>query len=197
MNSLKAIYHTSLVFLAVTGDLAFSQSPDVDEPFMAEIPNACGYLTEDLATSVLRAPVKQGYAKDHIPNFWSQCHYTGKGVVGRKISFVFKFMLFDLTDVKKLEPMQLNFNASFATGGIPPTETLKDLGKISFVFKDRDLTTIMMVTGIQGPLDGAKRPSELIATYQFSDPDTPHEQRRDELLVHARKQLEEWLGMAQ
>jgi hypothetical protein len=175
---------------------ASGQSTAIDEPYLAEVPRACGYLTEAVAADMLRAKVQASAANEHLPTVWSQCIYAGRGVVGRNVHFTFKYMLHELTDVAKLDPVQLNFNVSFAMRGIPPSATLKDLGKISFAFEKKDLTVLMVVTGIQGPLDGAGRASELIATYQFSDPDTPHAERLDRLLPHARSHLQEWLARA-
>lgn len=173
---------------------AAQATPPIDEPHRAELPDACGYLNEALAHDLLRAEVRPGPANEHIPTFWSQCVYSGRGVVGREVGFVFKFMLHELSDVATLSPEQLDFNASFAVGALPVLERRTDLGKVSFVFEDRSRTTLMMVTGIQGPPDGAQRPTEFIATYHLADPDTPHADRLEALLGQARQHLQEWLA---
>ena len=181
---------------SLTSPLASGQSPAIDEPYRAEVPRSCGYLTEPVAAGMLRARVQASAANEHLPTVWSQCIYSGRGVVGRNVHFTFKFMLHELTDVATLDPARLNFNVTFAASGIPPSATLEDLGKISFAFEKKALTLLMVVTGIQGPADGAGRPSELIATYQFSDPDTPHAERLAQLIPHARRHLQEWLARA-
>lgn len=163
------------------------------EPYFAEIPNACDYLSESLARNLMRVEkVRAGAANEHIPTFWSQCTYSGKGVAGRNAGFVFKFMLYELFDVARLEPAQLDFNASFAGGGEPPVDKLPDLGKTAFVFEKGDRTTLMVITGIQGPPDGARRPTEFIANYYLADPDTPHAARLAKLTALAREHLQEW-----
>lgn len=165
----------------------------IDEPLFEEIPNACGYLTEPAAKNLLRVDrVRPSAANEHIPTFWSQCIYSGQGVSGRSVSYVFKFMLYELYDVAKLDPMQLDFNATFTGGGEPFVEKLTNLGKVSFVFLKKDRTTLMVVTGIQGPPDGAGRPTEMVANYALADPDTPHPQRLDKLRAKAIEHLAEW-----
>lgn len=169
-----------------------NEHPAVTEPRFEEIPEACGYLTEELAQGLLRAKVRAGQANEHIPTFWSQCAYSGQGVVGRQVSFVFKFMLWTMFDVESLDPEQLSFNVTFAMSGVPPLEKLTDLGKVAFTYEKKDRSMLLVVTGFQGPPDGAGRPTEFIATYQLSDPDTPHEERLERLLDQARRHMAEW-----
>jgi hypothetical protein len=170
-----------------------SKAPStITEPVFPEIPNACGYLSAELAANLVRARVRPGPANEHIPTFWSQCVYTGQGVIRRQVGFVFKFMLWDLFDVAGLAPEQLNFNATFVVGNIPPLEKRTDLGKVAFVYEKQGRTTLLVVTGFQGPPDGAKRPTEFVATYYLSDPDTPHDVRLAKLVEQARKHMEEW-----
>lgn len=184
-----------LTAAGLRGAVSGAQTTPIDEPTFAEIPKASGYLTEGLAAGWLRAEVQASSANEHIPAFWSQCVYSGKGVKDRQTGFVFKFMVWDLFDVKKLDPMQLDFHAGFASGGEPPLEKLKDLGKISFVLEKRNRTTLLVITGIQGPPDGARRPTELVASYYLSDPETSHEVRLEKLVAEARRELNEWLAL--
>lgn len=195
--NVRTIAWTAVICLSpLMAPVATAQSAVIDEPYFAGLPEACSYLTEALAAGMLRAPAQASPANEHIPTFWSQCIYSGRGVVGRQVNFTFKFMLHELTDVRKLAPVQLDFNVTFAVGNIPPSDKLTDLGKVSFVFEKAGLTILMMVTGIQGPADGAGRPTEFIATYQLSDPDMPHAERLAQLLPHARRHLQEWLQQA-
>lgn len=174
--------------------LADRRAEDVDEPKFATIPNACEYLTQDLAVGMLRMDwVQASSANTHMPTFMSNCDYFGQGVIGRKVGFTFKFMVYDVFDVERLDPMQLEFNVSFAGGGKPAVDTIDDLGKKSFVFEDRNRTTLIVITGIQGPLDGALRPSEFIALYYLEIPDVPYAEKRDQLVAQARRHLDEWL----
>lgn len=158
------------------------------------VPEACGYLSEDLAANWLRAKVSPGGENEHIPTFWSQCVYYGQGVRSRQTGFVFKFMLFELFDVKSLDDEQLKFNATFASGGTPPLDLLRDLGTISFTYEKGDRSMLIVVTGIQGPPDGVGRRQEFIASYHLSDPETPHKERLERLVVEARKNLAEWFA---
>lgn len=171
---------------------AAAKAAKITEPMMAEIPHACGYLTETLAAGLLRAKVRAGPANEHIPEFWSQCVYHGQGVRGRQVSFVFKFMTWDLFDVAALDPQQLKFNATFVVGNIPPVEKRSDLGKVAFVYEKQARTILLVVTGFQGPPDGAGRPTEFVATYELADPDTAHDVRLANLLKEARRHLKEW-----
>ena len=126
---------------------------DPDEPILPEIPDACSYLTEAAARGFLDVEaVSPSAANEHIPTFWSQCIYGGRGASGGEVGFVFKFMVWDLFDTA-LDPIQLNFNAQFTGGGVAPSTTLDDPGKVTFTFEDGDRTTVMLVTGIQGPHD--------------------------------------------
>jgi hypothetical protein len=174
-----------------------TKAGSVKEPRFAEIPKASTYLTEQLAAGFLRAKVREGPANEHIPTFWSQCMYAGVGVRSRDVQFVFKFMLWDLFDVAGLHPQQLLFNVTFAMSNTAPLERLDDLGKATFIYEKQHASMLLMITGIQGPPDGAGRPTELIATYRLSDPETPHKERVDKLLAQARRHLEEWLAQSQ
>jgi hypothetical protein len=200
MRSSFIVEHTLAPILAVLLILApppCAAQARPDEPAMEEIPDACSYLEESTARALLRVDqVRAGAANEHIPTFWSQCTYSGQGVRGRQVGFVFKFMVWDLFDTGSRDPVELNFNAQFAGGGVPPSATMDDPGKISFAFQDRDRSTLMMVTGIQGPADGAGRPSALVASYYLADPERPHAEKLQALLDLARRHLEEWLASA-
>lgn len=189
-----AICGLVLGLLFSSSGFADRRAEDVDEPRFAEIPEACAYLTEELARGLLRAErVGASYANSHWPTFMSNCEYSGQGVSGRKVGFTFKFMVYDMFDVERLDPLQLEFNTGFASGGISPVGKIDDLGKQSFVMEQRNRTTLLVITGIQGPLDGVQRPSEFIASYYLEDPDTAHAEKLDKLLAQARRHLEEWL----
>jgi len=193
-NTLLTIAVLGLSLGGVSPSTAEAAPRAIDEPRFDELPVACSYLTEELAKGLLRAErVKASAANEHISILRSNCEYSGKGVKGRKVGFTFRFMVYDMFDVDALDPMQLEFNAMFAAGGIPMVEKLDDLGKVSFVFEQRDRTVLMVVTGIQGPLDGAQRPSEFVANYYLNDPDNTQAVRLDKLLAHARRHLDEWL----
>lgn len=176
----------------LAGAAAAAKKAPITEPLMAEIPKASGYLTEMLAAGLLRAKVRPGAENEHIPTFWSQCVYYGQGVRNRKVAFVFKFMLWELFDIASLDPQQLDFNATFVVGNIPPLENRTDLGKVAFVYEKQHRTILLVVTGFQGPPDGAKRPTEFVATYELTDPETAHQVRLDKLLAEARRHLKEW-----
>ena len=75
---------------------------------------------------------------------------------------------------------------------LPLVKTLETPGKKAFVFEQRDTTVLMMVTGFQGPLDGAKQPTAFIATYSLSDPETNHPSRLAKLIEQAEKHMTEW-----
>ncbi|MDJ0927906.1 MAG: hypothetical protein QNJ73_09670 [Gammaproteobacteria bacterium] len=170
-------------------------APGIDEPYFGAIPNACSYLTEGAALRIVRTErVQEGQANEHIDNLWSQCTFSGINPASRNVGYVFKFMLYEMFDVATLEPMQLTFNASFSAGGQEPTQRIDDLGKASFVFDNRGRTTLMVITGIQGPPDGANRPREFIAYYYLQDPDRPHARRLELLRPIAEEHLQQWLG---
>ena len=185
--------------MTVPGRVTAQPSPAIDEPYLASIPTSCEYLTENLATGLLRADVTTSAATEHIPALQrSTCIYTAQRVSPRReVGFAFRFMIWDLFDTA-LPMVALEFNAGFAAGGISPVQ-VEDLGKLSFVFEDTRLgrTTLMMVTGIQGAPDFAGRPSEFVATYHYQDPEVPHAARLEELLRLARGHLDEWLAEAQ
>jgi hypothetical protein len=188
----RSVVLVALLAWLTPGAVIAQPSPTIDEPYFAEVPNACSYLTQPLATELLETEARAHVASFHVPA-WSQCLFTGQG---SQVTFSFKFMVWDLFDVATLDRMSIDFNAQFTAGGVPPSETMDDLGKISFVFEDRALTRLVMVTGIQGAPDGAGRPSEFVATYDLTDPDRPHAVKLEELLSLARRHLDEWLGQA-
>lgn len=193
---LSATALAGVLWLACPPPLAAAEpkSATIDEPRFAEVPKAEAHLTEQLASGLLRAKVRPGPANEHIPTFWSQCLYSGVGVRSREVHFVFKFMVWEQFDVAGLDPQQLLFNVTFAMSNTPPVDRLDDLGKATFVYEKQHASMLLMITGIQGPPDGAGRPTELIATYRLSDPETPHKERVEKLVTEARRNLAEWLA---
>ncbi len=186
-----------LVMIA-SSDAADPRTPE-SEPQILEIPEAGGYLTEELAREMLGADrVKPNGGNEHIPSFWSQCIYTAVGKSGYRVGFTFKFMVWDLFDLANLSSEQLGFNIHFTSGGLPVVGAVRNPpGKATFIFQKEELTVLMMVSAIRGPEDGAGRHSELVATYQLEDPTITHQQRVDKLLSHARRHYEEWIGVAE
>jgi hypothetical protein len=138
--------------------------------------------------------VQKGGGDEHIDDLWSQCRYSNIVAPNKTVGFIFKFMLYDLYDVDNLSPMQLTFNATFTAGGQEPTQTIHDLGKISWVFLTGGAMTLMVVTGIQGPPDGAARPREFVASYYLDDPERSHASRLAVLRETAERHLAEWHG---
>ncbi|MCW8869281.1 MAG: hypothetical protein OQK49_01145 [Proteobacteria bacterium] len=158
------------------------------------IPNACKepHLSEVKAKNILNTEVKKHVASEHIPTLWSQCIYNRKSGQHREISFVYKFMLSDMFDVNRVEPQQLHFNATFASGNAPLTKVLEDLGDKAFVFNTEKRTTLLVITGIGGPKDGANRDQEFIANYYLDDKTMPQEERETLLIQLAREDLQHW-----
>lgn len=193
---MRSIHRTAIAILAASflaGDApAAGPAGPGEAPLMAEVPEACAYLTSALASGWLRAEVIASPANEHFPTFSSQCGWSGKGVRDRQAGFVFKFMPWEMFDVAGLAPEQLSFNATFASGQLPLVETRKEPGAAAFVFEQPKVTVLMVVTGFRGPKDGAGRPQAFLATYRLSDPDTAHAVRLEKLLAEARKHLEEW-----
>jgi len=129
----------------------------------------------------------------HVPNLQSLCMYTAIHGADRDGRIQFKFHLYDFFDVEKITPMQLLFNATFLGGGNEPQDVLHDLGKISFVYDlPNDVTSLLVVTGMQGPPDGAGRAMEFTASYYLRDPGRTHEDRLLLLLNEARENLDSW-----
>ncbi|MGI9328993.1 MAG: hypothetical protein ACR2PZ_27495 [Pseudomonadales bacterium] len=167
------------------------------EPHLLIIPETCSYLTEDLGLALMSvAKSKISHANFHMPNFWSQCIHSGHGVVRRKVSFIFKFMVWDMFDVDNLAREQLEFNAHFASGALPLVARLDSPGKATMVFEKEDHSVVMLLTGIRGPHDGAGRDSMLVATYSLTNSALDHAQRTARLLDLATQHYAEWLAAA-
>lgn len=172
-----------------------AQASAAEEPLFAELPEACSYLTQSVATQILRADADPGPANEHLPTLSSQCIYGGEGVRGREVGLVFRMMPWELFDVT-LDPIQLNFNAQFTVGGVPPSDTWSDLGKIAFVFEDGDRTTLVVVTGFRGPVNFVGQETEFVATYYLEDPDRAHGERLSVLQAQAEGHMAEWKAQA-
>jgi len=169
--------------------------PSIDEPFIEEVPRACNYLTRELAARWVRDNdvQKNSTADMHVPNLQSVCMYTAIHGADRDGRIQFKFFVYGLFDVANLAPMQLLFNATFLGGGNEPQDTLHDLGKVSFVYDmDHSMTALLVITGMQGPPDGAGRPMEFVASYYLRDPGRPHPDRLVLLIEEARENLDSW-----
>lgn len=149
---------------------------------IAMVPDACGYLTEEIARDTLRREVRPLHTNEHIPVFYSQCEYTAPGEGRRALRFLFKFMVKEMFDVERLAPEQLDFNAGFAQGGVSHSEKLRFPGQTTYVFQERDTTSILVITGVDGPKDGAGEASTLIITYRLIDDSRTPEERRDILM---------------
>ena len=165
------------------------------EPLFPELPNACGapHLTEPKARGLLGAErVKPSVANEHLPELQSQCIYSAKDEPPRQLGFVYKFMLADMFDVDELDPLQLQFNATFASGGAELIQTLDDLGDRAFVFLKGDRTTLLVITGIRGPNGPDGRPTAFIANYYLDHPGLSQERRTDLLIEQARLDLSVW-----
>ena len=160
-----------------------------------ETPNACSapYLTADKARGLLGDQrVKPSAANEHVPQLQSQCIYSAKQGPARQVGYVYKFMLSDMFNVDKLAPQQVQFNATFATGGAELKETRNELGDRAFVFLKGDRTTLLVITGIRGPQDFAGRDREFIANYYLDHPGLTHEQRAGMLIDVAEQDLRGW-----
>ena len=173
-----------------------NSQPAPSRPVINTVPNACAtpHLTEQKAEQLLRSAVRPLAANEHIPNFWSQCIYRSKTVAARDIGFVYKFMVAEMFDVHTLTAEQLQFNATFAAGNATFSQVIDDLGDRSFVFKSDKRTTLLVITGIAGPNDGADRPSLLIANYYLQDTEMTHSERQALLTAEAREDLADWLN---
>jgi hypothetical protein len=170
-------------------------NPDIDEPFLPGVPRACNYLTEDLASRWVQTTVLpyEG-ANEHMPILRSHCAWFGEKDRTKRARMEHKFHLYELFDTENLSQMQLDFHAAFAAGGFAPEAVRTDLGKLTFIFQlaDEDRSGISVVTGIQGPPDGAGRPMELLAHYQIRDPNRTHAQRLACLFDLAERSLKLW-----
>lgn len=164
------------------------------EPVFEEVPDACGLTVEPGEGGLysLGQPSHDDPRVEHIPMLQSHCIFKTGGGSPRYAGFLFKFMLYELFDVANLDPVRLNFNATFTSGGVAPKDTLPDLGKTSFVYESSDRTTLTVITGIQGPPDFAGRPREFIASYYIDDPDTTHAEKIDDLIEIAERHLRAW-----
>ncbi len=165
-----------------------------EAPRFDTIPDACESLTEQLASQLIGQEVRSTASTEHIPTFSSACEYAGTGAGGRKVNFTYKFMMLEMFDLDTLPPEQLDFNVMFATGGRPGSEKLPEPGRVTYVFHDRDRTTVLMLPGVRGPDETLNAPSALVATYQLKNSALGKEQRRNLLLDEARKDAERWLG---
>jgi hypothetical protein len=169
--------------------------PDVDEPYIDEVPDACLYLTPGVAMEWVRDGDIQNNHGEHFPIFRSLCWYSAIHAAERNAQLEFRFQLYDLYDIEKISRPQLIFNATFAGGGNEPQEILRNLGKISFIYElPNDVTAVMIIMGTQGPPDGAGRPMEFTATLSLRDPGRDHQSRRKLLIEFARENLDTWLG---
>jgi hypothetical protein len=174
-----------LFLLANPGGTAFAALPSQIDT----LPQACAFLSEELARSTLLGEVRPLVSNEHIPTFYSQCEYTATRPGRQALRFVFKFMPKELFDVERLEPEMVDFSAGFAEGGLTHAEKLQFPGKLTYVFHDRDTTSVLMISGIDGPKDGAGEESTLVASYRLIDGDRSPKERRDILVKFPWKLL--------
>ena len=178
---------------------AFEQRPasTVNEPFMPGVPRACKYLDADTASRwVLATVVPYTGANEHMPILRSHCSWFDENDTGRIARSEFKFHVYDLFDTEKRSQDQLLFHATFASGGYAPEYVRTDLGKLTFVYQlaEEDRSAISVVTGIQGPVDGAGRPMELLAHFHLRQPERTHQQRLACLFDIALRSLDYWFS---
>jgi hypothetical protein len=160
-----------------------------------EVPHACSapYLTEQRAQNVLgELRVQSNAANEHVPQLQSQCIRSTRPAPARQVAYLYKFMLSDQFDVRRIDPMQVQFNASFAAGGTPPQQVREDIGDRAFVFEKGNRSTLLVITGIKGPEDGADRGREFIATYSLDHRQRSHEERTATLIELALEDQAHW-----
>jgi hypothetical protein len=165
------------------------------DQYFQEVPNACAspHLTEATALGLLGAErVQPSAASEHIPTFTSQCIYSARSGTARQVGFNYKFMLSEMFDVDTVEMQQLQFNATFASGGTALKETRRDIGDLAFIFDERDRSSLLVITGIKGPRSFPDRPTEFIANYFIKHPELTPEQRQGLLIEEALRDLKEW-----
>jgi len=178
-----------------TGPARSGPHPDVDEPYIDEIPEACPYLPPGVASEWVRDDDIQNNPSEHLPILRSHCWYSAIHAADRNARLEFRFQLYDLYDIERLSREQLIFHATFASGGNAPKDILHNLGKISFVYDlPNDVTVVFIILGTQGPPDGAGRAMEFTASYSLQDRGRDHQQRRKLIIEFARESLETWLG---
>ena len=170
--------------------------PNIDEPFIAAVLDACYYLDAGRASAWIGDTVQRGGGIEHVPNLRSHCGYTGIHAPIGDARVEFKFHLFELFDTESLSPDQLLYHATFTAGGAKPTAVLSNPGKAAFVYEIYpNITLISVVTaGIQGPAGGDGRPRELLAHYYLQDEEQSHAQRLACLQAFAARNLELWMS---
>jgi|GEM_PF-2154388 len=161
---------------------------------IVKLPHACKapHLSETKAERILATAVKKHVASEHIPTHWSQCIYNRKTGQAGGMGYVYKFMLSDMFDVNRVEPQQLKFNATFASSNAPLTRIIDDLGDKAFIFNTDKRTTLLVITGIGGPKDGANRDREFIANYYLDDKTMSQAERANILIRLAEEDLQTW-----
>ena len=188
-----------IIYYEPDSPAAGASDAEVADAYFPEVPPACGqpFLSEDKARRLLDAvQVKPSAANEHLPQLQSQCLYSARGGPGRQVGYVYKFMLSDMFDVDKLDPMQVQFNATFASGGAELKQTRDEVGDRAFVFLKGDRTTLLVITGIKGRKDFAGRDQEFIANYYLDHPGLTHEQRAGMLIDVAEQDLDTWTAAA-
>lgn len=173
-------------------------APGVNEPYIAEIPNSCMDLTEIKAARLLQANgVQQSAGSEHVANLSSTCIYSSTAAPSRTVNYLYKFMPYAMFDQNTLGKEQLVFNATMVGGGGQrPYKVIEDLGKFTFLFENNDRTSMLVVTGMQGPVGGGSEPRELIAAYYIEDPTRSHAVRLQLLDDIARQHFAGWVAVA-
>lgn len=183
---------------AATASNATAPAPGVNEPYIAEIPNSCMDLTEIKAGQLLQANgVQQSASSEHVANLSSTCIYSSTAAPSRTVNYLYKFMPYAMFDQNTLGKEQLVFNATIiGGGGQRPYKVIEDLGKFTFLFENAARTTMLVVTGMQGPVGGGNEPREMIAAYYIEDPTRSHAVRLQLLDDIARQHFAEWVAVA-
>lgn len=170
-------------------------APGIDEPYIDDVPNSCTDLTEAKAASLLQVgAVQSSDSNEHVANLSSTCSYTSAQAPFATVFYMYKFFPYEMFDQNKLSKRQMIFNATMLGGGTRPYKVIEDPGNFTFLFETPERTTIMVVTGMQGPMN-ANEPREFIATYYIEDPNKPHEIRLRELLEVAQDNFPEWVSI--
>jgi hypothetical protein len=182
---------------AIAASASSGPASGIELPYIAEIPNSCHDLTDTKAASMLQVESVQGStSNEHVANLSSTCSFTSTQAPFRTVLYLYKFMPYDMFDSNTLSKQQMVFNATMIGGGHRPYKVIEDLGKFTFLFDSGARTTVMVVTGIQGPMGGGIQAREFLATYYLEDPNRSHEDRLQSLMQVARASLPGWIEMS-
>lgn len=162
------------------------------QPFLRSMPNACDLLDEKTAGALLEAAtVKPSGVREYYAKVTSQCAHRDAKAKGKRAELKMLFASLLMYDSRQNTVEELRMKVAGLRMSSEKPSVIDGLGNLSFGTNEGDTTSLVVLTGIYGTaMDSDTMTTELIATYNLTNPEKTPPERMMALIKLARPQIE-------